>query len=63
MFDAILELSIGIVLVLFIAGFIAGANTASLSSTDILILGFVPTLSLILIVMGSVKMMRKSSNL
>jgi hypothetical protein len=63
MFDAIFELVIGIVLILFLAGFIAGANTATLSATDVLILGFVPTIALILIIMGAVKMMRKTGGI
>jgi len=63
MFDAIFELVIGIVLILFLAGFISGANTATLSTTDVLILGFVPTIALILIIMGAVKMMRKTGGI
>lgn len=60
MFDAILSLVFGIILILFLAGFIASANTATLSSTDILLLGFVPTIALVLIVYGAVKAMRTS---
>jgi hypothetical protein len=58
MIEAIIALAVSIVMVLFIAGFIAAANTASLSSTDILLLGFVPTLSLVMTVWLFVKAIR-----
>ena len=61
MFDAILGLVLGIILILFLAGFIAAANTSTLSTTDVLVLGFVPTIALILIIYGAVKAMRGKS--
>jgi hypothetical protein len=58
MIEAIISLAVSIVMVLFIAGFIAAANTSTLSSTDILLLGFVPTLSLVMTVWLFVKAIR-----
>ncbi len=60
MFDGIIELVIGIVLVIFLANFIAGANTGNLSSTDIMVLTFVPTITLVLLIYGFVKTIRNS---
>ena len=58
MVEGIISLAIGIIMVLFIAGFIAAANTATLSSTDVMVLGFVPTVALVLIIWGFVKLMK-----
>jgi hypothetical protein len=58
MVEAIISLTISVVMVLFIAGFISAANTSSLSSTDVLLLGFVPTLSLVMTVWLFVKAIR-----
>ncbi len=60
MFDGIIELVIGIVLVIFLANYIAGANTGSLSSTDTMILVFVPTIALVLLLYGFIKSVRGS---
>lgn len=49
---------LGIVLVLFVAGFIANANTSTLTATDTLLLTFVPTILLILIIFSGVKGVR-----
>jgi len=58
MIEAIISLAVSIVMVLFIAGFITAANTDTLSDTDILLLGFVPTLSLVMTVWLFVKAIR-----
>jgi len=58
MVEGIISLATGIIMVLFIAGFIAAANTATLSSTDVMVLGFVPTVALVLIIWGFVKLMK-----
>ena len=59
MFDAIITLVIGIILVAgFLAPFLASVNTAYLSTTDVTLLGFVVTIALILIIWGAIKAMR-----
>jgi len=62
MFDGIITLVVGIILVAgFLAPFIASLNTEYLSPTDTALLGFVVTIALILIIWGAIKALRSSS--
>lgn len=56
MFEGVVSIVVGVILILFLAGFIAAANTENLSDVDTMILGFLPTLILISLVYGAVKL-------
>lgn len=62
MFDAVLSLVMGIILIGgFLAAFIANLNTDNLDDSAVMLLGFTVTIGLILLVYGFVKMMRKGT--
>jgi len=56
MIDGILSIIVGVIGFTLLFTFIQGVNTAGMSTTDTLILGFVPTFALLAVLYGAFRL-------
>ena len=61
MLDGILSIIVGVIGFTILFMFIQGVNTTGMSTTDTLILGFIPTFALLAVLYGAFRLVTSSS--